>query len=92
LNPEYEALVAYLQDQGASHVYLFGSRARDQARCDSDIDLAVAGVDPSLYFQILGQLDQLASVPVDLVLLDDGSRFAAHIQRKIEKGWAIRVG
>jgi predicted nucleotidyltransferase len=72
---------------GASEVYLFGSvarRARGQGwvGVDADIDIAVSGVDPVRYFAVLADVDAVASVPVDLILVEDCSPgLRASIQR-----------
>jgi len=49
-----------LQARGVSHVALFGSRARDDARVDSDVDLMIDVDNPK--FTII----DLASVEIDL--------------------------
>ena len=49
-------------------VYLFGSRARGEARKDSDVDVAVLGkITDAL--TLLADLEEAAARPVDLVLL-----------------------
>lgn len=63
---------------GASEVYLFGSVARrasghGRVRPDSDIDIAVCGVDPTSYFAVLADIDAIPPLPVDLVLMEDCS-------------------
>lgn len=66
------------QRWGAQRVVLFGSVAR-RARADgrltsvSDIDLAVAGINPADYFFMHADVGRLSPVPVDIVLLEDCS-------------------
>lgn len=55
---------------GVSHMALFGSRARDQAREDSDVDVLVGFDGPSnsaRYFGVQFYLEDLLGCPVDLV-------------------------
>jgi predicted nucleotidyltransferase len=59
------------QEPGVEGVWLFGSLAWGDPHLDSDIDLAVRGLPESRYFTCLGRLLTDASVPVDLVRLED---------------------
>ncbi len=45
-----------LRDLGASQVYMFGSAVKGQLRPDSDIDMAVSGLPPGLYFCLVGEI------------------------------------
>jgi predicted nucleotidyltransferase len=58
----------------ASKILLFGSSAQPD-REGNDIDLAVDGVSPSLYFEFYGDLILNLSKPADLVDLEQESRF-----------------
>jgi len=66
---------------GVKRVLLFGSCARD-AKEPRDIDLAVEGLEPSLFFAAYGELIFGLSKPVDVVDLDQGGRFAEIIRRE----------
>jgi len=62
-----------IQDFGASKVYLFGSLLeKDLVHDRSDIDLAVEGLEGTLYFKALRAVWDLlpAGVELDLVLLE----------------------
>jgi hypothetical protein len=48
----------------------------------SDWDLAVRGLPPLAYFSTLGKLSDSMSRTVDLVDLDEGSPFVAHVLSK----------
>lgn len=55
---------------GIEALYVFGSRARGDARVDSDLDLAVLGaapLDPLHRFQAQRELSALLDIDVDLV-------------------------
>ncbi|HEX5054663.1 MAG TPA: nucleotidyltransferase domain-containing protein [Planctomycetota bacterium] len=80
---DYAALLRRVHERlpGVQGVWLFGSRARGDAREDSDIDLAVLGptaFDPVLVFDLGLELGVLASRDVDLVDL----RAASTVLRK----------
>ena len=65
----------------ASRVLLFGSSVALD-REGEDIDLAVEGVPPSLFFEFYGQLICSLSKPVDLVDLGEKSRLTEMILRE----------
>jgi len=69
-----DQLVDIARDRGVTYLALFGSTARDEARADSDVDLAVRFgrrvtlfdlVDLQLHFQ------KILARSVDLIPLDD---------------------
>lgn len=55
-------------------VILFGSRARDTARPDSDLDIAILPHDPDLALSaehaLASELERVTGLPVDLVRID----------------------
>jgi uncharacterized protein len=65
---------ALAQGPGLRLAILFGSRARGNARPDSDIDLAIVPVDPALSLAdenlLAANVERAAGAPVDLVRLD----------------------
>jgi predicted nucleotidyltransferase len=60
-----------IQQYDVRQVILFGSLTRDRFVAESDIDLAVEGLPPASYFEILAQVNRLASRWVDLKLWED---------------------
>jgi predicted nucleotidyltransferase len=53
-----------------SKIILFGSLAKGTFHQDSDIDLAVAGIEPSKYFQALAQVNNISDRWIDLKPLE----------------------
>lgn len=64
-----------LKNAGCTDVYLFGSQARGVANENSDIDLGVKGLSPSLFFRVHLQLENALNMKVDLVDFDYQSSF-----------------
>lgn len=89
---ESEAVLAaanLLRRMGASQVFIFGSAARGELRPDSDIDMAVAGLSPEVYFSAISKASDLLGRPLDLVDLDDETPLVRHL---LVSGELIRVG
>jgi predicted nucleotidyltransferase len=59
-----------LKNAGCTNVYLFGSQVRGIANDNSDIDLGVKGLKPSLFFRVHLQLENALNMKVDLVDFD----------------------
>lgn len=72
------------RQHGVDRVWLFGSLARGDSGPDSDVDLAVEGLQPADYFQVLGELMGLFGGRVDLVRMEDASPSLR--QRVLEEG------
>jgi len=66
---------------GAREVLLFGSCA-DPSREANDIDLAVEGVAPELFFSFYGDLLFGLSRPVDLIDLSNNTKFNRLVYRE----------
>ena len=60
-----------VNEYGARRIILFGSLARRRFAADSDIDLAVEGLDRGRYFEALAAASRLAQRWVDLKPLED---------------------
>lgn len=90
---ELEVLVARaaaaVKSAGAREVYLFGSAARGEAGEDSDVDLAVAGLPPAVFFRAMGAARRILGRPVDMVDLDESNPFTEHL---LASGSLRRVG
>jgi predicted nucleotidyltransferase len=73
---------------GATHVFVFGSATKDRLRPDSDIDIAVRGLPPALYFSAISKASDLLGRPVDLVDLDDPTPIVRYL---LGSGELVRV-
>lgn len=78
-----------LKSFGAREVYLFGSAAADTMREGSDVDLAVSGLPPEVFFKAMGVACDALQHSLDLVDLDDDNPFTDYLKRK---GRLLRVG
>lgn len=56
---------------GATQVFVFGSATKGGLRPDSDVDLAVRGLPPTVYFSAISKASDILGRAVDLVDLDD---------------------
>ncbi len=78
-----------LKAVGAKEVYVFGSASRGQMRPDSDVDLAVAGLPPEVFFRAMGIASRALGRQVDLVDLDEDNPFTEYLKHHQE---LVRVG
>ena len=68
-----------LRSMGATQVYLFGSATKGGLRPDSDVDVAVRGLPPEVYFSAVSKAADLLGRPVDVVDLDDPTPLAGDL-------------
>ncbi len=80
---------AVLQAEGAREVYVFGSAATGQLRAGSDVDLAVSGLPPQVFFRAMSKASDVLGRPIDLIDLDEDSPFARYLR---DNGELVRVG
>ncbi|MDP2983720.1 MAG: nucleotidyltransferase domain-containing protein [Candidatus Latescibacter sp.] len=73
---------AALKSYGAIEVYIFGSLAEGTFTRDSDVDMAVSGLPPGVFFRALGHAHEILGRPVDLIDLDDGSLFSEYLKKE----------
>ena len=92
MNPELENLVKraadILKKAGATEVFVFGSATTGQMRSDSDIDLAVSGLPPELFFDSMAKTHAVLNRSLDLVDLDEQTPFTRYLK---SKGRLLRV-
>ena len=82
------AAAALLLGMGATDVFVFGSATKDGLQPGSDIDLAVRGLPPTLYFSAISKASDLLGRPVDLVDLDDPTPIVRYL---LGSGELVRV-
>jgi predicted nucleotidyltransferase len=78
-----------LKAVGAKEVYVFGSASKGQMRPDSDVDMAVSGLPPEVFFRAMAAAHDALGRPLDLVDLDDDNDFTRYLK---SKGELLRVG
>jgi len=84
-----ERAVLALKAAGAREVYLFGSAARGQMREDSDVDLAVSGLPPELFYRAGAEAEDALGRTLDLIDLDEVTPFTQYLKEESE---LLRVG
>lgn len=88
-NNQIERAAAELKGAGAREVYLFGSAAKGDPSETSDLDLAVSGLPPSVFYRVGARLSDLLGRSVDLVDLDSNTPFTRYLREENE---LVRVG
>ncbi len=84
-----EQAAAALKAAGAREVYVFGSAAKGKLRENSDVDMAVTGLPPEVFFSAMAKASRALGRPLDLVDLDEDSPFTRYLK---EEGELRRVG
>ena len=79
-----EIIISYAKKFNVKEIYLFGS-SLDKDSEANDIDLAVRGVSPILFFDFYGKLLRYLSKPVDIVNLSKKTRFTELVERQAVK-------
>lgn len=85
---DIENAISILKEEKCSEVYLFGSIASGDYNTDSDIDLAVKGLDKMKFFHVYGILMEKLKHSFDLIGLDYDNDFSREI---IDQGNLVRV-
>jgi len=66
-----EAVRALASDFGIRRAWLFGSLAWGEPHADSDVDLLVEGLEPTLAARAEKRVAEMVQAPVDLVRIED---------------------
>ena len=74
-------IIGCAKKYNVTSVILFGSSIRDE-NVFNDIDIAVIGIKPSLFFKFYGELFKNLSKPVDLVDMSHKNLFTQLIEEK----------
>ena len=80
---------AELKTAGAREIYVFGSAARSGGDPNSDLDLAVSGLPPSVFYRMGARVSDLIGRSVDLIDLDRSTPFTRYLRTENE---LVRVG
>ena len=80
---------AELKAAGAREVFAFGSATRGQLAAGSDVDLAVSGLAPGLFYRLGARISDLLGRNVDLIDLDKPTPFTRYLREENE---LVRVG
>ena len=85
LNEQDKAIIiSWAKKYQVQEIYLFGSSLKNEQEAQ-DIDLAVRGIAPAVFFDFYGKLLRAFSKPVDLVNLTNSSRFTQRIEQEAIK-------
>ena len=84
IQQDIETATRILKESGAQEVFVFGSASRGVERPVSDIDLAVRGIAPEIFFEVMSRVAFAISRPLDLIDLDDQSPFGDYLEKKGE--------
>ena len=82
IQSDIDKAVDILKSAGCIECYIFGSVSKGHADESSDIDIAIRGLPPEKFFYIYGQLALHVHRVIDLVDLDDGTRFSQKLRRR----------
>jgi len=80
---------AELKHAGAREIYVFGSAAKGADTPAADLDLAVSGLPPSVFYRMGARVSDLIGRSVDLIDLDINTPFTRHLRAENE---LVRVG
>ena len=93
MNTETDILIKRAADElkvaGAREVYVFGSAAHGTDKAASDLDLAVSGLPPAVFYRTGARISDLIGRSVDLIDLDRNTPFTRYLRTENE---LVRVG
>jgi predicted nucleotidyltransferase len=69
-----------LRAAGAREVYLFGSLAKGTLTETSDVDLAISGLPPELFYRAMARAATVLGRPLDLIDLDEDTPFTRYLK------------
>ena len=83
-------LIPFLKKYGVTQIYLFGSLYEGTYNDDSDIDIAISGLNPSLYYKIYGIIMYKLKIDCDIINLDEKNNGLVEYLKE-QKRW-IKIG
>jgi len=84
LRKAVERAAAVLKSLGAREVYVFGSAAAGTMREGGDVDLAVSGLPPGVFFRAMVLAGDALGRELDLINLDMESPFTRYLREEGE--------
>ena len=79
IQQDLQIAIDYLKKAGCTEIFVFGSAASGENDPESDLDIAVRGIEPMHFFEIYGELMMRLSRPVDLIDLDIQPNFGRRL-------------
>jgi predicted nucleotidyltransferase len=79
-----EKAASALKAVGAKEVYVFGSARKGTMRPNSDVDMAVSGLPPEVFFRAMAKASRALGRPVDLIDLDEDNDFTRYLKKEAE--------
>jgi|GEM_PF-819007 predicted nucleotidyltransferase len=89
VNPIFDIVTRILKSAGSKEVYVFGSAAHGDIERANDIDIAISGLPPRLFFKVMGQIQMALSKQIDLIDLDEDNAFTRYLKEENE---LVRIG
>ena len=89
LGQSIEQAARALRAEGAREVYVFGSAVTGASRPDSDVDMAVAGLPPAVFFRAMSKASDALGRSLDLIDLDEDTPFTRYLR---DRGELLCVG
>jgi predicted nucleotidyltransferase len=89
MNRLVDKAASALKAAGAMEVYVFGSASKGKMRPNSDIDIAVSGLPPEVFFRAMAKASRALGRPIDLIDLDEDNPFTRYLKKE---GELQRVG
>ena len=84
LRTKIEKAAQVLIARGAREVYVFGSAATGRLREGSDVDLAVVGLPPAVFYRAMGKAAEALERELDLIDLDGENAFTRYLREEGE--------
>ncbi len=85
----FDKAASALKAVGAKEVYVFGSASKGQMRTHSDVDMAVSGLPPEVFFRAMAKASRALGRPIDLIDLNEDNPFTRYLKKE---GEVQRVG
>jgi predicted nucleotidyltransferase len=89
MNRLVDKAASALKAAGAKEVYVFGSASKGEMRPKSDVDMAVSGLPPEVFFRAMAKASRALGRPIDLIDLDEDNPFTRYLKKE---GELQRVG